>query len=221
MSGRAVIISGGALEEGFILRYLEKHPYEKLIAAEGGAAFCLRNGLVMDLAVGDFDTAGEALAGELERRGISVERYPSRKDDPDTAIALHAAFSFEPSEVMIFGAMGTRQDHFIANLAMIGGAALDPETADIPVILIDAHNRISAHAKSFRVPEECAEYPYISFFAFSEKVTGLSLKGFSYPTEDFTLYKEDVIGTSNYLTEGNASVGFGEGVLIMACAGDA
>ena len=220
MSGRAIVLSGGMLEEAFIRKYLAEHTYDTLIAAEGGASFCLRNGLVPDLAVGDFDTAGSALADQLESEGISVERYPSRKDEPDTAIALSAAFSYHPSEVVIFGATGTRQDHFIANLAMLGRAAEDPETACIPVILMDAHNRISVHTAPFEVPGECAAYPYVSFFAFSEKVTGLELKGFSYPVSDFTLHRTDVIGTSNYLTEKNAFVGFDSGVLIIACAGD-
>ena len=220
MSGRAVVLSGGVLEKDFILQFLADHPYEYLIAAEGGAVFCLANGLIPDLAVGDFDTAGLDLADQLESRGIAVERYPARKDEPDTAIALKAAFSLKPSEVVIFGAMGRRQDHFIANLAMLGRAALNPETAKIPVVLYDAYNRISAHTESFEVPEECAAFPYISFFSFSDQVTGLDLKGFSYPTVNFTLHRTDVLGTSNYLTERNASVRFDSGVLIMACAGD-
>ena len=220
MSGRAVVLSGGVLEEEYILRYLTEHPYEKLIAAEGGAAFCLRNGLLPDLAVGDFDTAGDSLAEQLESRGVPVERYPARKDEPDTAIAVQAAFSFAPSEVVVFGATGVRQDHFLANLAVLGRAALDKETEGIPVILTDAHNRISFHTKSFKVPAECAAFPYVSFFAFSDRVTGLKLKGFSYPVQDFTLYKTDVIGTSNYLTGEDASVSFDSGVLIMACAED-
>ena len=206
-----IIISGGALDEAFVLKKYAEHPDAEVIAAEGGAAFCLAQGIRPTLAVGDFDTEGYALVEKLQKLGIPVDLYPSKKDETDTEIALLKAIAEGAERILVLGATGTRLDHVTANIRLLARAAV---RSDACITMEDPHNIISVHTKSFRV-RRMEEYPNLSLYAFSEKVTGLTLKGFEYPVNDFTLLNTDSVGTSNMLEEEDGEVRFGDGMLLM------
>ena len=52
---RAVIISGGNIDEDLALRFLSRKPF--LIAADRGLKFLEAHGISADLIVGDFDSS--------------------------------------------------------------------------------------------------------------------------------------------------------------------
>ena len=121
-----IIISGGALDEAFLLKKYAEHPDAEVIAAEGGVAFCLAQGIRPMLSVGDFDTEGYAL---VEKLGIPVDLYPSKKDETDTEIALLKATAEGAERILVLGATGTRLDHVTANIRLLARAAVRSETA--------------------------------------------------------------------------------------------
>ena len=63
---------------------------------------------------------------------------------------------------------------------------------------------------------------YISFLPLTEKVRGVSLRGFRYELEGVDMYFGDSLGVSNELAEGSesASVEFSEGIMIAVESGD-
>ena len=217
------IISGGALDAPFTYHYLEKEHKsgDLVIAAEKGVIFCISHGIRPDLAIGDFDSVREEELKEIIEADTPMQRYPSEKDETDTELALREALKYKTDRIVLFGATGTRLDHVMANIAILERIALESESTPVEVKIVDSHNCISVHTKPFRLTrEECEDYHYISFFAASEQVRGLTLEGFRYPVQDFTLRHTDSIGTSNELIEKTASVNFLDGVLLCILSRD-
>ena len=61
---------------------------------------------------------------------------------------------------------------------------------------------------------------YFSLFAWGGDVTGLTLTGFKYQVEDFTLGTVGTRGVSNEMTAQEASVSFKSGRLLVVESGD-
>ena len=84
------------------------------IAADGGLDHMRAMGLSPDFVIGDFDS----LSGDVPDGDHSV-RLPPQKDDPDLLSALKVGWSRGAREFHIYGALGGRIDHTIANMQLM------------------------------------------------------------------------------------------------------
>ena len=87
-------------------------PGDLLIAADAGLPPVQRAGLTPDLIVGDFDSLGYV---PREKR---VSRYPEHKDQSDMELAMEKAVNFRHDTLFIYGGIGGRLDHTLANLQL-------------------------------------------------------------------------------------------------------
>ena len=81
-----------------------------LIAADGGYRAVCDAGMRPDLIVGDFDSLGGVPTD------APVIRCPVEKDDTDTMIAIKEGLARGYQRFQIYGGLGGRLDHTIANL---------------------------------------------------------------------------------------------------------
>ena len=86
--------------------------------------------------------------------------------------------------------------------------------------IIDSQNVITVWDSSFSVKKQDSFGKYISFLAMSEKVEGITLKGFKYPLLKYTMTNDDGIGISNEIQEDTAYVEFESGILLMIMSRD-
>ena len=94
-----LIISGGMLEENFIIDYMEKHKFHRILAADRGLVLCKKLGIIPDLILGDFDsTTSDALEYYRSTVPERIRQYPSRKDDTDTELAVSVAMDMGSTE---------------------------------------------------------------------------------------------------------------------------
>ena len=61
MNKRTVIVSGGLLEEAFVLDVLKSEETEFIVAADRGLAFLYEHQILPDYIVGDFDSLPEEI----------------------------------------------------------------------------------------------------------------------------------------------------------------
>lgn len=104
---RAVIFSGGAFEKP---DWVTLPKDAMILCADSGLRHARALGISLDWALGDFDSSSEQPEGE------SVLRYPPEKDDTDTMLAVKQALSLGAEEIQIYGGLGGRFDHAIANV---------------------------------------------------------------------------------------------------------
>ena len=213
-----LVVTGGSIDPVFAGSVLSSLFFDKIFAAEGGAAFLLDRGIRPDVVISDFDSAGDTLYERLRAAGVPADRAPVRKDETDTGLVLTAAMEEKPDSVLLLGATGTRLDHVLGNIMLLARYA--KRMPDVSVRMADPYNVISVHTTPFTVKKRNdGAAHYLSFFAL-EEVTGLTVTGVSYPLSDFTLRCGDTICVSNYLTEERAAVSFSSGVLAVIESAD-
>lgn len=212
---RAAIFSGGTLDAETVRAYLEQYPPDCILAADRGLEFCSRNRIRPDMILGDFDSVPADIIEAYRQRGdIPIRRFNPVKDTTDTAIAMEQAAEMGADEICFFGVTGTRLDHTLSNifnLSLLRGRG-------IRGVIVDAHNRIT-------MPEEREIYlkrseqfgKYISLFPFGGEVRGVTLEGFRYPLQEYTLVPGDGgLAVSNEIAEETARICYREGILILA-----
>ena len=87
-------------------------PGDLVLAADGGYRALYNLGYTPDLLLGDFDSLGDLpLPPDLP-----VLRFPARKDDTDTGLALRHGLDRGFRDFALYGCAGGRVDHLLANL---------------------------------------------------------------------------------------------------------
>ncbi len=89
MSRRTVIVSGGMLEEDFVLDILNSEETEFIIGVDKGLVFLYEHHIQPDYIVGDFDSAPEEVVSYYrEKTNIPIRVFNPVKDASDTEIAF-------------------------------------------------------------------------------------------------------------------------------------
>lgn len=215
-----IIVSGGNIHKDFALDFLKKNKTENtcLIAADRGVEFFMGTDLEPDVAVGDFDSLSAEGAKYMETlKHTEIRRLKPEKDDSDTQSAANYAIEQGTERIMILGATGNRIDHLMANfgLLMLG------KTKQVQIVLVDAYNYMSLIESGMILKKEEQFGKYVSFFPIEGEVTGLTLKGFKYPLNSYTLKVEDSgLTVSNEISDPKAEVTFETGKLLMIMSRD-
>lgn len=177
---RAFLVSGG---ENPGARFLKEafgyFPDATVIAADKGALYTMEAGRLVDRVLGDMDS----LPGEVRRRlheaGVPGDRFPSEKDDSDTALALDLLLEQGYEEIIMLAALGQRWDHSLANLLL----SVEAEKRGAALIFWEPCNALRMlWPGDWRV--EQAQGHYMSLIPFESKGMTLSLEGFYYPLQE-------------------------------------
>ena len=215
-----IIVSGGNIHKDFALDFLKKNKIENtcLIAADRGVEFFMGTDLEPDVAVGDFDSLSAEGAKYMETlKHTEIRRLKPEKDDSDTQSAANYAIEQGTERIMILGATGNRIDHLMANfgLLMLG------KIKQVQIVLVDTYNYMSLIESGMILKKEEQFGKYVSFFPIEGEVTGLTLKGFKYPLNSYTLKVEDSgLTVSNEISDPEAEVTFETGKLLMIMSRD-
>jgi thiamine pyrophosphokinase len=93
----------------------------RVIAADSGMNHAATLGVMPELWVGDFDSAGPAL--EDTYRDIPRHVFPAAKDATDGEIAVREAIAQGATEIILVGAFGGQFDHALAHATQLIGLA--------------------------------------------------------------------------------------------------
>lgn len=215
-----IIFSGGSIDILCAIKLLDAHKNAVLIAADKGIETMAEMNLMPDFIIGDFDSASEDAVNIInnlhEVYHIPVERLIPEKDDTDTEDAVKLALSHTKGDIYILGGTGTRIDHVLGNIAVLGMG----HDAHRRIILQDSHNRIELLFEDTVIKKEELFGKYISFFPFGDRVEGLTLEGFKYPLKNYSFGGFNSLGVSNELAAEEGHISFNSGVLIMVQSKD-
>jgi thiamine pyrophosphokinase len=194
MNKRVFIVAGGELgDPSFFKAQTATAAPAALICADGGARHLQAAGLVPDLIVGDMDSLDRESQDDYEARGVRIIRHPRQKDETDTELALREAFGLAPAEVWIWGALGHRVDHTLANCALLAQGA----EREVEVKLIDAWCEVLLIKGRKTLTGE--EGQTVSFLPFLGEASGITLTGFEYPLSKAVMGIGHPYGISNRL----------------------
>lgn len=208
---KGLIVTGGTIDLEFAARFTADRTYDQVIAADAGLETVKRLGLKPTQVVGDLDTVRQSVVSEyLGQEGVSFEIHRPEKDETDTELALLSALRCGCREADILGALGGRMDHGLGNIQLLYYFYRRGLRASI----YDPQNRIYLLEGEKRFSRRDVYGTYISFLPMTEKVEGLTLRGFKYPLEDQTVVKGTTLCISNELAEEEGIARLRTGTLI-------
>lgn len=213
-----VLICGGEINDEFSLVCLKQIKPDCIIGVDKGLEFCYRNHVIPDWILGDFDSISkEVIDWYREQQEIPIRQYKPEKDDTDTRLGMELALKLGSDKIFLLGATGGRLDHYMGNLQSLLITAMEEKEGWI----LDEQNAITVR-KSGKICIHKEEQfgKYVSFFSMGDEVTGLSLKGFQYPLDGYTLKNSDGIAVSNQLLDDCGIIEFETGYLMMVLSKD-
>ncbi|MCI5839136.1 MAG: thiamine diphosphokinase [Peptoniphilaceae bacterium] len=197
---RAYIVAAGDFDNKNI------HPKKNdiVIAADAGFYYLKKIGITPDYVIGDFDSGDEP---DFNNK-IKLKR---EKDRTDTYEAMKLAEEKHANEIFIYAALGGRVSHSIANIISLVEFTLK----GIKTKIISNDKIIFAINKNIKI--ENPQKGYYSIFSFTDKCEGITLKGFKYELENFTLKNTDALGVSNEINENKnyIEINLKSGVLLV------
>ena len=212
---RGIIFSGGDIRQDFALDFLEQYRKSAdrvyVIAADRGLAFCQDHHIAVDAIVGDFDSADRERLKAYGSGGPLIRLFQPEKDWTDTELAADLALEEGLTKTVLIGGTGTRLDHVLGNIQVMDLML----SKGMQLQIVDPHNRITLHRSGFRLAREDQWGRYVSLIAWGGPVTGLTLRGFKYPVQDFTLTNLGSRAISNEIAAPTADVSFAGGKLLV------
>ena len=206
---RAILIGAG--EKNAERDDLGNSEENVVIALDGGLIFCVENDIIPNYIIGDFDSLPCEKQSLLENYpNDRVMRLPCEKDDTDMLAAIKFAMKKGISDFVIYGGLGGRLSHTIANIQCL----MYLKERGLNGVLVGKNTR------AFLLKNETVIFDegysgYISVFSYSEKAEGVTLKGLKYELEDAELTAKYPLGVSNELIGKEAQVSVREGVLLL------
>jgi len=180
-----------------------------MIAADGGYANLQKAGLQPDLLVGDFDSLSDIPAG------VRIIRLPIEKNDTDTLYAVRLGLEKGYKKFYIYGGIGGRLDHTIANIQTLAFIAEQGGTG----YLVGGGMTITV-IKDGRLAFDARQKGVISIFCLGDKAEGVTLTGLKYPLTDYTMTKSNPIGVSNEFIGTESAVEVRNGMLAILWNGE-
>lgn len=214
------IICGGPIDNEFAATFIKQQNVDCVIAADKGLQFCYKKRIFPDYILGDYDSIQpEILEWYRSQSKVPVTTYPAEKDDTDTAIALAKALEIGSNKIYLLGALGGRMDHAIANMQILKTVLEYTSEYElekqIEAYIADPQNLICLIDKERILKKEDQFGKYVSFLPFTDTVDGITLEGFKYPLNMYTMKKGESTGVSNEIVDEKAKVTLQSGILLM------
>ncbi len=206
---KAVIFAGAKITDyEFCKEYLDD--VDILICCDAGMAHTKALGLTPDYIVGDFDSASQDVLDFYKEKNIPIRQFPTKKDQTDMQLGIHLALEKGATDLILFGGIGSRFDHTLANAHLLLGLL----KKGIRARLVDQNNCVELVDKPITVYGRVGDL--VSTIPLSMMVKGITLTGFAYPLINRDLALDDeLVAVSNVLAEEKGTVYFTEGYLFV------
>jgi len=200
MGPKVVVVAAGKVKEGerLVSRCREA---DLVIAADGGTAHLTAAGLAPDIVVGDLDS----WAGRLPD-GVQVRKSPRDKDATDLELALEEAARHQPAEVHLFGAIGSRFDHSLAAVNLLG-------RFDFPIVLYHAPDTMYLVRGQFEAAGKAGDR--VSLIPLTDVAGGVRTWGLRFPLFGEDLLRASTRGISNEVTSSPWGLSLRAGKLLV------
>lgn len=174
-----------------------------VIAADGGYDILKKQGIFPDILLGDFDSI------DTIPSNIEIIRHPVEKDDTDTFLSFRTGYERGYRNFIIFGGMGGRVDHTIANFQTLSNIA---KCGGRGFLIGEDCVATAIYNSSIIFPDDCSGT--VSVFA-QDSAKGVTIDAMKYNVLDVELNPYTPLGVSNEFTMERGCVCVKEGTLLV------
>lgn len=179
---RCVIIAGGEIRK----KDISIRSDDFVISADSGFTSAKKYNIKVDLLVGDLDSLKEV------PQDIELVKLNPIKDDTDTLSSIKEGVKRGYKEFIIYGALGKRIEHSLANLSLL---IYLKNLGFAGKIIHKGHSYIILKNESITLKKK--KSGYLSVFAVSSICQGVYEKNLKYELTDYTLTNDFPIGIDN------------------------
>lgn len=177
---KCIIIGAGSFNNPKII----KEKDDLLICADGGYLYAAKQDLKVDLLVGDFDSLKDI---PLDVETVKLNKI---KDETDLYIAIEEGIKRGYQTFDIYGALGGRIEHTIANIQIL----VNLKSKGLTAKLIDDKTIVEMLSTgTYIYNERCG---YISLFSYTEEST-ITIKNLLYEVNNKTISSKFPLGIDN------------------------
>ena len=182
---------------------LEKSCGDMIIAADGGYKTLDEHNIIPDVTIGDFDSCDITPSGE-------ILRLNPEKDITDTARAVQYGRDCGYGSFIIYGGIGGRTAHTLANIQLMSDMAKSGERC---MLVGDDECMTVIHNSCVEFCDDSAGY--ISVFSLDDKSSGVCEFGLKYTISDYEMINTYPIGVSNEFIGESAKISVENGTLLI------
>src|SRR3990172_1646335 len=180
-----------------------------IMAADGGTRHVLALGLTPRIVIGDLDSLSPANLQMLAEKGVEVMQFARDKDETDLALAINHAQTLNPSQVIILAALGGRVDQTLGNFSVL----TDQRLSVLDVRIDDGVEEAFFCRDQASVKGRGGDL--VSLIPWGGSTSGVVTKNLKWPLSFETLYADRTRGISNEMTDEEATIEIGSGLLLI------
>ncbi len=205
---KTVIVGNGEIND---YKYAKKaiSGYDFLICCDGGTRHTYNMQIMPNIILGDFDSADDFYLNHYRENNVEFKTFPAKKDETDMEIAFDYAMNIGSKEIIVFGGIGSRFDHTLANVHQL----LKALKKDIYACFANENNTVTIMDSKISLQGEPGSF--VSLIPLTQSVEGVCTFGLGYPLKNETLYIESSRGVSNVFEGHSASVTISSGILLV------
>ncbi len=179
-----------------------------VVCADGGLLLAREAGFLPDFYIGDSDSGGHPEAG------LTCELLPAEKDLTDLQAAYSYCLRTGIREIAFTACTGGRQDHHLANLALLERAYGD----GVQARMLDADNEIT-YLPAGRTVFSCDSFRYFGIVPLDRALYGLTIENAKYPLRRATARRGDSLTISNEPRSGPVTITLERGSALLVRSG--
>lgn len=204
---RVIIVGANEIEDtSFIKKEKERGSF--LVACDGGYRCFMKENIIPDLFVGDYDTFKEKDL-VTAKNIISLNTI---KDDTDVFFAIKKLIKENYKEFHLYGCLGGKIEHTIANIQLLYFLI----NHNCKGYLYSSDNRTIVHMiKNSCIRLNPINALHFSVFSYNKLASGVSETGFKYEINDITLRNDTPLGVSNEFVGKEGSISVKDGILLL------
>jgi len=202
---KCIILANGKPPRKRIFTFFQKHGFDTLLCADGGADSALRLGLTPDYIIGDLDSISKEAIKKF--KNISKILQYKRQNDTDVEKCLKFAIKNKFDKALLIGVTGNRLDHTICNLGIVLKFF-----SEIKLSLLAENSYLKPYTGDIRLKTQKGEI--ISLYGFDKK-TKITSSGLKYPLKNITLPFGEKESTSNVSTSNSVQIKIRNGIIFI------
>lgn len=207
----ACIVLNGMIDDYEHFRqYIISKEYNKIIAVDGGTNHLYKAGILPNYVIGDLDSIEDSIYENCKEKGVEFIKFPSKKNETDSELAILKAIEDGIMCIDIFGAFGGRIDHELANVQLLyyilkKGIFARMVSSTTEVYVVENDELILEGEKG----------DIVSILPLKGDANGVTLKNLEYTLDEFDMEYSIPRGISNIMIDDFCYIDVRDGCLVV------
>ena len=205
-----ILLNGKINDYSIIKQFINNQNYDYIICADGGANHAYKMNITPNYIIGDSDSINKEVIDFYKKQNILFEEFPSKKNETDSELCILLSKSLNASKIDLFGTLGGRIDHTLANINLLYYIR---EQEIIPRIISEQEEIYIATNECVKIKGKVNDI--ISIIPIKGDAKGVTLENLEYPLNNYDMNYSTPLGISNIMLSEECKIAVKKGSLLI------